>query len=100
MERLNPKNTPEILIAICLALLILIGCTESPSKDSLTTERNKYESWASFYYLEDQVVEGMTYRIWYRSAVTSDGGACIAVVNITKDKLEVEKLLREANESK
>jgi hypothetical protein len=62
-------------------------------------DKEKTQSQSSFldskYSWEDQVIDGMTYRIYFRKLDTSQTGYTIAIVNLTKDKLEVEALQKQ-----
>mgnify|MGYP001591208322 CR=1 FL=1 len=75
----------NILLGLFVGALIW-GCTTAkgvPTRHDLMS--NGY-SW------EDQEIEGMVYRVFYKGFSTSQTGYAIAVINVTKDKLEVQKL--------
>jgi hypothetical protein len=48
----------------------------------------------NWYYWQDQEIEGMKYRVYFGKS-TGHGPNSIFVVNVTKDKLEVEALQKQ-----
>ena len=81
------KKLKQYMIVFCLALFVT-NCKVEPVE--LQAQQGDLFTTKGYHYRE-VVVDEMNYGIWYN---IYDGGS-IAVVNLTKDKLEVEKLKRE-----
>jgi PBP1b-binding outer membrane lipoprotein LpoB len=85
----------SVFSQLVFCLVFLVGCapvdkantdeTAPPQPPPSLLLQNNY-SW------EDQVINGMTYRIYFRWRDSHHTGYTIAVVNVTKDQLEVEHL--------
>jgi hypothetical protein len=77
---------------LLFCLVLLIGC--APVKKANTDETAQPQPPPSLllqnnYSWEDQVINGMTYRVYFKWRDTSQTGYSIFVVNLTKDQLEV-----------
>lgn len=69
-------------VLIVIVCIILSNC-ECKTRSAMADDR--------FYYnYKEEVVHGMTYGIWVNTGYSS-----VTVVNLTKDKLEVELLQRQ-----
>lgn len=86
----------NLLFAV-LIVSMFAGCTGGESaipvgtfaqKAPKTLENNHY-TW------EDQEIDGMKYRIFYKTYGTNQTGYSVFAVNLTKDKLEVELLQKQ-----
>lgn len=79
-------------ILLCLfAAIVLTNCEISPRKAS-ADDRTYYNMYNPIYDYREEEKSGMIYGIWYVKDKTSQTGYSTAVVNITKEKLEVEYL--------
>lgn len=71
-------------VFICLILsFILLNC-------EVKVKESKAQSFGAYYSIQDLNIEGMTYRTF--SDQRGGNASALFVVNLTKDKLEVEKL--------
>lgn len=78
-----------------LLIAILSGCYRNDNREEvLAASENKEKSRLekSEYDWEDQEVDGMKYRVFFKKYTTTQTGYCVFVVNLTKDKLEVKAL--------
>ena len=81
---------------ITLVIAIILSNCEIEVKPRQVHAQNVYASGLQYAYTE-KVVEGMKYGIWcadYRNGVAP----AVCVVNLTKDKLEVEFLKKQLQE--
>lgn len=88
---------------VCFLIFICIGCAPpihdtrskayDPQKAPTYNKQNSFED--NGYCWENQVVDGMTYRVYYKTYGSSQTGYAVFVVNLTKDKLEVDYLKRQ-----
>lgn len=86
--KMNYKSKTIALLLV--SFTVLIGCVSQT-----TSSEVKDEFLSSGYSWEDQEIDGMKYRIFFKTWTTSQTGYAIAVVNLTKDKLEVEMLKKQ-----
>jgi hypothetical protein len=78
---------------ICLVLAVAlsnmqISCRQAAARENETFYQQGY-SW------EDQTIDGMKFRIFFRDNGSSQTGYAIEVVNLTKEALEVEWLRKQ-----
>jgi len=81
-----------------LILIVLSNCTIKPNEtiaqdnnqgDQITSYSDGFSNDHNYKYVE-QTKENMKYGIWYLANGTSQTGYTIAVVNLTKEELEIE----------
>lgn len=80
----------KILLCSLVAIIFSnceISVRKSVAQDNIGIDRH-------FSYIE-KIKDGMKYGIWYVDYNTSQTGYAVAVVNLTKDSLEVELLKKQ-----
>lgn len=86
------------LVLVLVALYSLAGCEANVPVGTMaqklpsTFENEGYTS-------EDQEIDGMKYRVFYKKDWTSQTGYTVFAVNLTKDKLEVQLLEQKLKEN-
>jgi hypothetical protein len=76
-------KTLMIIAFVILALLFMSNTAYAP-------DNSQFDPWSETVYYD-----GMTYRIFMVKSGGPGGGIAIDVVNVTKEKLEIEKLKAE-----
>lgn len=82
------KNNLVIVILVCLFLTACVP-VESGSSPKITFIQEHGYTW------EDQSINDMNYRIFFKVWRAGETGHAIHVVNLTKDQLEVELLKKQ-----
>ena len=72
-----------VIVLIILALLLMSNTASAPAP-------NQWEPWSETIYQD-----GMTYRLFIVKSGGPGGGIAMDVVNVTKEKLEIQKLKAE-----
>lgn len=82
------------ILTTVLIIMIFIGfCGQANSGAA-----EKKAILSKVYSYTDEEIDGMKYRIYFKEASTSETGYCLAVINITKDKLECDLLNKQLAE--
>ncbi len=95
---MSTKSTLCLCVSLLGLAVIVSACKSEARQKTETVAPVVQESdmaWDNGYYHQDQVIEGMTYRVWFLASTrdtSSQTGYCIHSINLTKDKLEVELL--------
>lgn len=76
---------------LLIVAVILGNCEVKPR----ATHANSSYNWNERYHYKEEIRDGMTYGIWYVAAGGDRTGYSMAVVNLTKDKLEIELLRKQ-----
>lgn len=77
---------------LLIGLIILSNCEIKPR----TVEAQS--DYSSIYSYREETRQGMLYGVWYVTQNTSQTGYAVAVVNLTKEKLEVELLKKQLSQ--
>lgn len=83
-------NTKFATLLFFCSLFFILGC-----QDQQTSSGEKSICFIDGYSHVDHEVDGMTYRVFYKTRLVSETGYSIFAINITKDKLEVELLKKQ-----
>lgn len=75
----------------CLILALTLANCEIKPRSSVAQETgDPYSNYNGTYGYKEEIKDGMTYGIWYVRSQSSQTGYATSVVNLTKDKLEIE----------
>lgn len=80
-------------------VLCLVGCGE-PVPTGTFAPRPADTLVDHAYAWEDQEINGMKYRVYFKTRNSSQTGYTVFAVNLTKDELEVQLLKRQLQENK
>lgn len=86
-------------LALVLSLLI-VGCGEANVPVGTFAKKLPSTLENQGYATEDHEIDGMKYRVFFKEYVSSQTGYTVFVVNLTKDKLEVQLLEQKLKENK
>lgn len=77
-------------------MLVVFFLTNCELKFNSANAKYVYNSYACYSYREE-IKQGMRYGIWYVDDNSSQTGYAVAVVNLTKDALEIELIKKQIN---
>ena len=77
-----------------LIVMMFIGCCSQTSSNAVESKT----LFSRMYCSMDEEIDGMKYRIYFKDSWSSETGYCLAIINVTKDKLECDLLKKQLAE--